>query len=69
MMRLGLYEVDIGFSSEGGNGDIMAFADVDSNKFTDMITLNQEGNAIELHSPYSTDIDRCQSFKSKLPNS
>ena len=49
MIRLGLYEVDIGFSPEGGYGDILAFADVDSDKFTDMITLNQAGNAIELH--------------------
>ena len=41
----GLYEVDIGMN--GGIGDIMAFADVDSDKFTDIITVN--GGEIELH--------------------
>jgi hypothetical protein len=41
----GLYEVDIGMN--GGQGDIMTFADVDSDKFTDIITVN--GGEVELH--------------------
>lgn len=38
MYTVGLYDVDIGFSGED-NGDLMAFADVDSDKFTDIITV------------------------------
>ena len=41
--------MDIGFPSSEDNGDLMAFADVDSDKFTDMITVPQSSNNIELH--------------------
>ena len=35
---VGLYEVDIGFTAED-NGDVMAFADLDSDKYTDIIIV------------------------------
>lgn len=48
-MYVGLYEVDIGFSASEDNGDIMAFGDVDSDKYTDILTVSQHGGSIEIH--------------------
>ena len=39
--------MDIGFSDD--TGDVMAFADLDSDKFTDIITVPQGSNNLELH--------------------
>ena len=44
-----MYEVDIGFSEGVDNGDLMAFADVDSDKYTDIITTAQYGGVIQFH--------------------
>ena len=37
-LLVGLYEVDIGFGADD-NGDVMAFADLDSDKYTDIIIV------------------------------
>ena len=45
---LGLYEVDIGFAGQD-QGDFMAFADVNADKYTDILTVRDQGNEIQLH--------------------
>ena len=44
-MILGLYDVDIGFSGQD-QGDLMAFADINADKYTDILTVRDEGNEI-----------------------
>jgi len=41
----GLYEIDVGLNAtdKAGSGHIMAFADLNSDKYTDIITVNEPG--------------------------
>ena len=41
----GLYEIDVGLNATDvqGTGHIMAFADLNSDKYTDIITVNEPG--------------------------
>ena len=41
----GLYEVDVGLN--GTNGHLMAFADLNSDKYTDIVTVN--GDTFDIH--------------------
>ena len=45
---IGLYEVDIGFGGQD-QGDFMAFADVNADKYTDILTVMDQGNEIQFH--------------------
>jgi len=46
----GLYEVDVGLYNETiGSGHLMAFADLNADKYTDIITVNEQGTAFMLH--------------------
>lgn len=42
----GLYEIDVGLNATdaSGSGHIMAFADLNSDKYTDIITVNEAGD-------------------------
>ena len=45
---IGLYEVDIGFDGQD-QGDFMAFADVNADKYTDILTVMDQSNEIQFH--------------------
>ena len=40
--------MDIGFAGQD-QGDFMAFADVNADKYTDILTVRDQGNEIQLH--------------------
>jgi len=44
----GLFEVDVGFSTLV-NEHLLAFADVNSDKYTDIITLGENGKSFSIH--------------------
>lgn len=50
-MILGLYEVDVGLRlMEGETGShLMAFADINNDKYTDIITVNEEKSLFTIH--------------------
>ena len=45
--REGLYEIDVGLNSTDAyeSGHIMAFSDLNSDKYTDIITVNEPGKS------------------------
>lgn len=51
----GLYEVDVGL--EGNNGHLMAFADLNSDKYTDIITASGDTFIINLFNTKTSTFD------------
>jgi hypothetical protein len=64
----GLYEINVGLNStdEQGSGHIMAFSDLNSDKYTDIITVNEAGNnGLASFNIHFFDINK-QTFQPKL---